>query len=323
MPTYNRRDRLVRVLGSLAAQSTDEEFEVLVVSDGSSDGTNEYLSSEEVPLPVRAVIQENQGPAAARNAGLHLAQGELVLFLDDDVVAGPELIATHLAAHRRLGDQAVVVGPMLDPADHRMQPWVAWEQAMLSKQYRALTAGEYRPTSRQFYTGNASVRRSHLLDVGGFDASFRRAEDIELAFRLADAGLSFEFEPQAIGYHYAERSFENWRTNAVAYGRNDIVFARDLGRRWIYGEIHNSYRSRHFALRWLTMVSVLIGPFGDGVSKLLGYVVQHPSRRSGSRVTRYLLSALYGVEYHRGVAEELGSFRTFRRLTVLGALPNP
>ncbi|MEQ8440288.1 MAG: glycosyltransferase family 2 protein [Ilumatobacter fluminis] len=114
VPTYNRRRRLDRVLRSLAGQRTDIPFEVVVVSDGSTDDTDEYLSSASVPLPVRAIRQDNAGPAAARNRGIEAAAGDLIVFLDDDVVAGPELVARHAAEHDQ-DDRLVTIGPMNDP----------------------------------------------------------------------------------------------------------------------------------------------------------------------------------------------------------------
>ncbi len=185
IPTFNRRQRLHRVLAGLAAQTFDGDVETVVVSDGSTDGTDAYLASGATPLPVVSATQENQGPAVARNHGVELATGDLVVFIDDDVVPDRGLISAHVAAHARLGDDVVVIGPMLDPPDHRMSMWIQWEQSMLAKQYTAMTRGDFEPTARQFYTGNASVLRRHVVDVGGFDSSFRRAEDVELAYRLA------------------------------------------------------------------------------------------------------------------------------------------
>ena len=87
IPTYNRVERLTKVLSALAKQTVARcEFEVIVVSDGSTDGTDEYL--ENVDLPYRLVYsrQPNTGPSAARNHGTRLATGEIVLFIDDDVL---------------------------------------------------------------------------------------------------------------------------------------------------------------------------------------------------------------------------------------------
>lgn len=314
VPTYNRRERLERVLRSLAEQDVDVPIEVVVVSDGSTDGTDEYLANGPLPLPVVAVTQPNQGPAAARNHGVEVSSGELILFLDDDVVADRGLVRAHLAVHRRLGNRMVVIGPMLDPPDHDMSPWVSWEQRMLAKQYDAMHRGEYSATARQFYTGNASLRSEHLRSIGGFDPSFRRAEDVELAYRLDDLGLDFHFEPTAVGLHYADRSYEAWRSTAYQYGRNDIVFARDLGRSWIFDFIRESTARRHPLLRLLTQRSVTSPAVGAAANAVTRRIATAARLWLGDRLCRYLLSITYSAEYHRGLADELGSADAYRRL---------
>lgn len=314
VPTYNRRERLERVLRSLAEQDVDVPFEVIVVSDGSTDRTHEYLAHGDLPLPVIALTQSNQGPAAARNRGVEASTGEYVLFIDDDVVAAPGLVQAHLSAHQRLGPNTVVIGPMLDPPDHDMSPWVTWEQAMLAKQYSAMERGEYAATARQFYTGNASLRREHLQAIGGFDTSFRRAEDVELAYRLDDLGLRFHFEPAAVGLHYAERSFEAWRRTAYEYGRNDIVFARDLGRTWIYSFVKDSAGRRHPMLRLLTSRSVAAPGVRAVVMAMTDRMVVPGRRWPGNRVRRYALSLVHSIDYHHGLADELGSMAAYRHL---------
>jgi GT2 family glycosyltransferase len=318
VPTYNRLERLHRVLQSLAEQDIDEPFEVIVVSDGSTDGTDHYLQGDELPLPITTCLQENQGPAGARNTGVERASGDLVVFIDDDVVAEAGLLRCHRDAHRRLGERAVVIGPMLNPPDHAMSPWIRWEQAMLAKQYDDMLDGKYRATPRQFYTGNASVRREHLMAVGGFDTAFRRAEDIELAFRLADHGLSFHFEPEARGRHYAERSYDAWKATAYAYGRNEIVFARDLGRDWIFDFTKESFDEHHAMIRRLATRCVRSSSWRRHSVDLLERITR--SHRF-TRAHRYALSGVYAIEFHQGVADELGSTETFEAL-MAGARPN-
>ncbi len=317
IPTYNRRARLHRVLCSLAEQDIDEPFEVLVVSDGSTDDTDEYLRGRQVPLPVAACFQDNQGPAGARNTGVGRARGELVVFVDDDVVAERGLLRGHRDAHLTHGERAVVIGPMLNPADHPMSPWVAWEQAMLAKQYDDMSAGRYGATARQFYTGNASLRREHLVAVGGFDTGFRRAEDVELAFRLDDHGLTFHFEPDARGRHYAERSYGAWKSTAYAYGRNEMIFARDLGRTWIYGFTRESFGQHHFLARRLVAQCIRSDAWRRRSVRALEQVVR--LGRWGA-ATRYALSGVYAVEFHRGMADELGSVEAFE--AVLAGSPH-
>lgn len=304
IPTFNRRDRLRRVLAALAAQDVDESFEVIVVSDGSTDGTDDDLRADDVALPVTAVLQHNRGPAAARNAGVAKARGELIVFIDDDVVPEPSLLRAHLAAHQGLGDQSVVIGPMLDPPDHTMSPWVSWEQAMLAKQYDDMSAGKYTATARQFYTGNASVRRQYLLAVGGFDTEFRRAEDVELAFRLEDLGIEFHFEPNARAWHYAERSYDSWKSAAYLYGRNEIVFARDRGRAWIYEFRRRAFSHQHPGIRLLIRRGIA-SPTWHGIT--IGALEPVAVHVPVQRVSRVALSGVYALEFHRGMADELGS----------------
>ena len=243
VPTFNRLERLRRVLDALSKQSLDsKQFEVVVVSDGSTDGTDEYLSGT-TPLPVVHARQDNAGPGAARNHGIQLARGRLILFVDDDVLATPTLVQRHLEAH---GDSAstVVIGPMLNAPGFRYSPWVAWEQAKLYKQYDAMRLGVYDATFRQFYTGNASVPRELVVKAGGFDTTFRRAEDIELSYRLDQLGATFVFEAEAKAHHLAERSFESWIAAAAAYGANDVTFARDHDQQWLLPVMAIEFRQR-------------------------------------------------------------------------------
>lgn len=306
VPTYNRRERLHRVLSALAAQHVDVPVEVVVVSDGSTDGTDEFLRGD-LPLPIRPVFQDNQGPSVARNAGIDHATGDLIVFIDDDVVVEAGALEAHLDAHRRLGDRMVVIGPMLDPVDIELLPWVRWEQRQLAKQYDAMNAGRFEATCRQFYTGNASVRREHLVALGGFDPEFRRAEDVELAFRMDDAGLGFHFEPAAVGRHYAERSYEAWRTAARLYGRNDIVFAREHGRAWVEEMIGEDYGRRPRPFRWVIAAAIRFPTAGSALATMTDRLVAVVARTGPERVLQAGFSMIYALEFHRGASEQLGS----------------
>ncbi len=308
MPTYNRFGQVRAALEGLAdQQGLDEPVEVIVVSDGSTDGTDEYLSSSQVPLPVVALTQPNAGPAAARNRGLEAARGDLVVFVDDDTVAAPDLVAAHLRRHERPDDDLVVIGPMLTPEHYAISPWVQWEQDMLTKQYEAMRTGVYEATARQFYTGNASVARIHLRAVGGFDTAFRRAEDVELAYRLADRGLRFAFDPTAIVHHYAERSFESWLQAAYAYGRNDVVFGRDHGRGWLLEAIGREFHGRHALVRGVTRACLPRPLLGRAVSTVLSATARASGWAHADKIARPMFSAVYNLAYYQGMADELGS----------------
>jgi glycosyltransferase involved in cell wall biosynthesis len=319
VPTFNRRERLARVLDGFAAQRDDAVFEVVVVSDGSSDGTDEYLRSGQTPLPVVAVFQPNSGPAAARNSGIAAARGALVLFVDDDVIPEPGLVAAHLSAHAANDGDVVVIGPMLTPRDAELSPWITWEQAMLDKQY-ALLVNLPNAHYRNFYTGNASMSRRRVVELGGFDKRFRRAEDIELAYRMYHAGMHFVFEPKARGLHYAQRSYESWLNNAYEYGRNDVIFARE-GQVGTLEDISSNFRSRHPLQRWVVLAGLPRPRLAKVLTGALRRTALVASKLNARMIARQSLSGLYGLRYHQGVADELGGAALARTLLLHGAQP--
>jgi glycosyltransferase involved in cell wall biosynthesis len=311
IPTFNRLPRLRRVLEALSRQTLSEhQFEVIVVSDGCTDGTDEYLA-EATPLPVVHARQDNAGPGAARNHGIRLARGPLILFLDDDVLATPTLVERHLRAH---GDSTstVVIGPMLNAPGFPYSPWVAWEQAMLYKQYEAMRLRVYSATFRQFYTGNASVPRELVVSAGGFDTTFRRAEDIELSYRLDQLGASFVFDETAMAHHLAERSFESWLAAAAAYGRNDVTFARDHDQQWLLPVMAIEFRQRSPLTRAMVRLCVTRPRIAALSTRALTTVCHR--KRAIPKITSAALSGLYGLTYYTAAAKESGDMREFKSM---------
>ena len=314
LPTHGRRASLVRVLNALAEQRiTSGAFEVVVVCDGDTDGSVAAcrVLAPSVPYSLRIIEQDTQGPAAARNQGVHAATGEVIIFLDDDVLPDPSLIATHLAAHDGRGNVASI-GPLLPPTDVALSLWGAWEERKLCRQYDDMTAGRWRATYRQFYTGNAAVRREHVLAVGGFDPSFKRAEDVELALRLREQGTEFIFLPDARGWHYVQRSFGAWLRVPAAYGAADVAMAR-VGRPQILLIAAGEFRERRFAVRLLTMLCVG-REVTELVSRVLGALVRLSARLRLRVVSDPLCSVIFNLEYYHGMARALGGRGPFLRL---------
>lgn len=306
LPTYNRRERLERALTALKRQSLPaDRFEVIVVNDGSTDDTAAWLATAEHGVhAIRVVNQKNGGPARARNAGVAAAQNELILFIDDDVEATPELLAEHVRSHEA-EPNAVVIGPLAS-LEHYPQPWVAWEQAKLELQYAAMLRGDWEPTFRQFWTGNASVARQAIQDAGGFDTTFLRAEDIELGRRLHERGLVFRFNPKARGLHHAERSLRAWEAMHQSYGALEVKIFGGLGQDELVDVLANNFSRIHPATRWL--VGQCVGrPRRHAVARR----VLHGLLRLEERVQMPLASeqvcgALANLIYWEASAETLG-----------------
>jgi GT2 family glycosyltransferase len=311
IPTFNRLARLKSVITALEKQTVPlGDFEVIMISDGSKDGTDEYLQGYTQPLDLKAHFQQNQGPAAARNLGISQASGEIVIFLDDDVVPEPELVHEHIQAHAE-ADNIVVLGPMLTPTDMHLSPWTQWEQEMLAKQYAAMETGQWQPTARQFYTGNSSIARHHLVTSGGFDPSFRRAEDVELAYRLEQAGLRFVFQPRAAGHHYAVRSYTSWTEIAYAYGRNDVIFHQSKGYEAVLPTLYWEFKKRHLGIRFSTWIC-MDHPFPSGaLSWVYKAIAMAGYRLSLKGLSRLACSVIFNLRYHQGVSDHLGGRRKF------------
>ncbi len=312
IPTYNRLKSLQMALAALERQTYPHaELEIIVVSDGSTDGTDDYLRQAAHTMGVTPIFQPNGGVATARNHGLQVASGEWILFIDDDVVAAPNLVAEHIETQRRNNNDAIVLGPLLIPPDVTLSPWVRWEQLMLNKQYDDMIAGHWVPTARQFYTGNVSLRREHLQQAGGFDPAFRRAEDVELGYRLAAMGLHFVFNPQAEAYHYAERSFQSWLQTPYTYGRNDVIFTRQKGQTWLLPQILSEYHHRKLPIRALAHLCLDRSRVSNVAVNALRGVADGAYFMHLDALVRMAYSGIFNLRHYQGIADELGGRKAF------------
>lgn len=211
--TYNRRAILERSLASFARQDAPlGSFEIVAVNDGSTDGTRETLDAQSLPVPMTVIHRANGGLAAARNSGIAKARGRILMFVNDDTLAAPNLVTEHLAAHAAHGDQAVsVLGTFEQPLsalDNCLMRTL--EVTDLVFRYGDMEAGKHYDYNR-YWTCNVSTPAAAVHAAGGFDESFRRygAEDIDLGFRLAEAGVDLVFHPKARSQHEHVLDFES------------------------------------------------------------------------------------------------------------------
>lgn len=316
IPTYRRRRSLERVLAGLRDQDYPRDrLEVIVVNDGGDDGTAEMVRRLDLGFDLRLLEQNNAGPGAARNLGVKHAAWPLVLFLDDDVVPSPRLVAEHAAAHRDRSD-LVVMGSMLGNG-HERTPWLRWESVTLAKQYDAMDAGIFRPTPWQLYTGNASMLLEHVVRAGGFDPRYRRAEDVELGFRLERLGLTFVFHRDAEGLHLSHRSYAAWLDGARQYGRNDVLFGKVIER--VIAETRTRHRYTRRLIQWGIRHRRLRGVVAPAAKLAAG--ATFASGLSGASLAA--CSAVFNLQYWLGVEEVLGTDETRRLLALVEADGQP
>jgi glycosyltransferase involved in cell wall biosynthesis len=228
IPTYNRRDALPVVLGPLLAEP--DAFEVVVVVDGSTDGSAELLGelAERDPR-LRPIVIENQGWTVARMTGVNAARAEVLLVIDDDVRLEPGTVAGH-ARHHAAGEQLLVVGAM---------PVLSGPQRDRHDFARALYARTYERHTRHwiadpesvlptFWEGHLSIRRGDLLALPGADPELARGyhSDVDFGLRCARAGLRGVFDPRLRAEHLFERSQAAYLRTAYRSGAGRVRLHR-------------------------------------------------------------------------------------------------
>ena len=199
IPTYNRLPILRQCLQALESQvlaAPLEQFEVVLVDDGSTDDTVHWLDTHASAFPhVRLIRQDHGGPAEGRNRGVYQARGDVIVFIDSDLVVTPTFLLSHARAlqrrwHERGDRLCFTYGAVINTAN-----------------FDAPTSEPHKPTDLSwayFATGNVAIEREVLERSGLFDTSFRLYgwEDLELGERLRQMGVQLVRCPEAVGYHW-------------------------------------------------------------------------------------------------------------------------
>jgi GT2 family glycosyltransferase len=213
VPTYNRADSLRRLLASLRSVECppDVRLEVLVINNGSSDGTSVLLAREQervLKFSLKAVEESRRGKAAALNRGLAESSGQIVALLDDDVVVHPDWLAAHFRAHR--GTRFAAVQGRVLPGWHLAGAQGAHPGRLHEHNVLVIDYGDEFREIRGFVGTNVSFKREVFETTGFFDVRLGPgaagySEDTEYARRVRGAGFKIGYAPDAIAYHELNR----------------------------------------------------------------------------------------------------------------------
>jgi len=273
IPTYNRAERLRYTLHSLAAQSLPAEaFEVVVVDDGSTDGSDEVVDGFRSRIAVQYTrLDRDEADIAAngycvsrvRNAGLALARGAVIVFVDSGTLPGRHFLAAHRAEHAGSGPPRAVIGYTY--GTHKFRPFPGLQDVLrngspedavtaigdgprgLDLRHDVFASGEdparLAGAWMLFWTANASLPARVLHAAGGFDEAFRGwgYEDAELGYRLIGHGVRLTASRRAWAVEWPDRPDLTVVQRSAA--RNLDVFLSRHRQPAI--ELYASIRARH------------------------------------------------------------------------------
>lgn len=292
IPTYQRCASVRRTLLALGDQTlSPADYEVVVSIDGSTDGSREMVAALAPPYALRAVWQPNQGRAAACNAGIREARGSIIILLDDDMSPAAGFLAAHLRAHSA-GERLGVIGAAPIAIDAASPSVVRYVGAKFNRHLDTLARSES-IGFRSFYSGNFSIRREVLNQVGLFDEDFKvyGNEDGELALRLLQGGVRLLYEAAALAHQHYEKDFAALARDNIAKGQTAVLCARK------YPGTFGSFKLstyRHGSHRWRLLRGLLLG-LSDRIDATPGRVVRFITwleRRRPARLADYYTLAL-------------------------------
>lgn len=197
VPVFNAASTIKKCLDTLLCQQASFPFEVLVVNDGSTDGTMDIL--QKYSARVKVLSQDNAGPAAARNRGAMAAEGDILVFCDSDCSFEKDFIEEMAMPIIRGGDKNIV--GVQGRYKTLQRPVIArFCQEEIDERYSIFRKNEY-----IFMIGTyaAAYKKSAFLDIGMFDTSFPIAsgEDADLSFKMGEKGCRLVFNEKAVCYH--------------------------------------------------------------------------------------------------------------------------
>ncbi len=307
VPTLNRPDAIASLLEQLDRQTlSPETFEVIVVDDGSAD---ELRLRDGYRFALRVERQAHAGVAVARQLGVERSAGEVIVLVDDDMELPPRFVEAHLEHHRN-DDRLVVLG--------RVRPGDGANALPLLERYRLgygdrltheVRSGGTQLTGAHVYTGNMSLRRALLEEVGGFDADLALIEDVELGLRLERAGARFVLSDEAWSVHgHDPRPSAQW----LARFADDGVYWSKVAKKhpdmpaanpWHFIDLVNPIS------RPLLALSAVAPSASRGLARGVLASANAADTLGLERVALAGATLLYGVQMFRGVGREAGGGR--------------
>jgi len=219
IPSYNGLHRLKTTLQSFLPV-LHKVAECILVIDGSNDGTQDWLKSQSLPKNFITYVQENKGRAAARNTGIALAHGDIVIFVDDDIRIPPNFVERHLEL-QSCYPNSLISGQIFQDLNATTNldfcRFRRYQEALWAK-----SLPDQRNAFRGFHfsSGNLSINRNLIKSLGGFNDSLSDCEDFYLGIIARKNLVPIYFDPTLICYHCDYRNLSSYIQRSLEYIRS-------------------------------------------------------------------------------------------------------
>jgi GT2 family glycosyltransferase len=228
IPSYNRKNELEQLLTALTGQTLPSgSFEVIVIDDGSDDGTREWLAGRAsgFGFSFSWFAQEHQGPGAARNLGMRHAAGDVFAFIDTDCIPQPDWLEQLIKPFAAGGVGAVGGREIINERDPLLMR--CFHYIMTAPLTTGGMRGKEGKRLARFYprTFNMAISRKAYEATGGFRKMYH-AEDIELSFRIRQAGFELLYEGCAQVYHRRRSTVAQYTRQLFNMGKARVILAR-------------------------------------------------------------------------------------------------
>jgi glycosyltransferase involved in cell wall biosynthesis len=222
VPTFNRLEALTACVQAIVRQDYPRNrFEVIIVDDGSLMPVTTSGREPQHDVPIRVLRQANAGPASARNLGAQHARGDLLAFTDDDCIPTPHWLRELAQAFHNVPGK-LVGGRTVNALVNNL--YSTTSQIIVDEAYAYFLSRN--SDLRFFASNNMAMSAEHFHENGGFDPSFRTAEDRDFCDRWIRRGYLVEYVPKAIVHHYHQLTLEAFWRQHFNYGRGAYRFHR-------------------------------------------------------------------------------------------------
>jgi GT2 family glycosyltransferase len=289
-------------LASLSTQTfPPNEFEVIVSIDGSEDGTKEMIANFKSSYKLRAVWGQNSGRATACNKGIHEADGEVLIIIDDDMEPTPRFVEAHYSSHLSANKLGVIGAAPILINEYSKPTTLYMADEFNSRLDKKMSDPNYRFEIWDFYSGNFSIHRKDLIEAGGFNESFKTYgyEDIELVQRLIGSGVKIIYNSDAVCIQHHEDDFKSLAMKTISAGKTAVLLVN------MHPEIISELKFREYYFtgwKWrslrliLIWSSILIPITIDAVI----YLIKH-FEKSDPKTLKYLYSLALDYFFWLGV----------------------